>query len=77
MAVFIVNGPEENTIAGQAKPLAMEEIEEEDQIFARFAADKKLQEAVAQKFLSEGRHPDRCACTGCCCCCHLTPSLSA
>jgi len=69
IAYLICNGPEENTLSGRAKPLALAELAEEDEIFKDFAADKQLQQEVAQRLRSHGRHPDRCGlvvCVGTC-----------
>jgi hypothetical protein len=60
MAYIIVNGPEENTVAGRARPFALREIAEEDTIFADYAADMQLQQATAARLTAEGKHPDRC-----------------
>jgi len=59
MAYLICNGPEENTLSGRAKPIALAELAEEDAIFTDFAADKQLQQEVAQRLRSQGKHPDR------------------
>lgn len=60
MAYIIVNGPEENTVAGRARPFALREIAEEDSIFADYAADTALQQATAARLRAEGKHQDRC-----------------
>lgn len=59
IAYLIVNGPEENTVAGRARPHAQREIEEENAIFADYAADKALQQATAARLRADGKHPDR------------------
>lgn len=59
IAYLIVNGPEENTVAGRARPHALRELAEEDTVFGDYAADKQLQQDVAQRLRSEGKHPDR------------------
>lgn len=61
IAYLIVNGPEEATVAGRARPQALREIAEEDAIFADYAADKPLQQATAARLRAQGKHPDRCA----------------
>jgi hypothetical protein len=60
VAYLIVNGPEENTVAGAARPHALREIAEEDAIFADYAADKQLQQDTAASLKAQGKHPDRC-----------------
>lgn len=59
VAYLIVNGPEEATVAGRARPQALREIAEEDVIFADYAADKPLQQATAARLRAQGKHPDR------------------
>jgi len=59
VAYLIVNGPEENTVAGAARPHALREIAEEDAIFADYAADKQLQQDTAASLKAQGKHPDR------------------
>lgn len=59
IAYLICNGPEENTVSGRAKPLALRELDEEDRIFASYAADKQLQQQTSERLLSQGKHPDR------------------
>jgi hypothetical protein len=61
-AFIIVNGPEENTVAGRARLHAVKEIEEEDSIFADYAASKEAQQAAAEQLRAQGRHPDRWVC---------------
>jgi hypothetical protein len=61
-AFIIVNGPEENTVAGAARKHAVKEIEEEDAIFADYAASTQAQQAAAAQLRAQGRHPDRWGC---------------
>lgn len=58
MTWLIVNGPD-NSLQAWARPYALKELEEEDEIFAKYAADESLQQDMAAKFRAVGKHQDR------------------
>lgn len=58
MTYLILNGPD-NSLAGWARPHAVKELEEEDAVFAAYAADKQLQQQTAQRLRAQGKDPDR------------------
>lgn len=58
MGYFIVNGPD-NSLQAWARPRALAELEEEDALFAAYAADPDAQAATAEKLAGLNKHPDR------------------
>jgi hypothetical protein len=57
---MIVNGPDK-TLQTWAKPLAVKELEEEDEIFGKYATDAAAQAQAAATLKEHGKHPDRYA----------------
>jgi len=58
LGIMIVNGPDKS-LQTWAKPVALKELDEEDEIFTKYATDAAVQARATATLKEHGKHPDR------------------